>query len=268
MTGFSGWLSANMSHLLVWIGAICTFGLYSVLYRENRVYRFFEHIFLGLATGYLIATTWNEVLLPKWWVPMRVQGQWPLIFTLVIGLLYYCIYSQKHNWLARLVIGFFLGLASGQSFQAFANDTWPQIPTSFKPLIAHPAIMGPGGKPLAPPVTWPDAINNLIFMVILLCVMSYFFFSFEQKHAFLRGSARWGRWLLMFSFGATFGATIMARLALLIDRMDYLLNDFGTTVSPKYGKGVVYAVLLALTALVLYLVTQHRPDEQESGVGR
>ncbi|HZP85161.1 MAG TPA: hypothetical protein VFB21_26295 [Chthonomonadaceae bacterium] len=262
MTGFSPWLAANMPRLLVWVGALCTLGLYSILYRENRVYRLFEHIFLGLATGYLIAVTWTDVLLPKWWVPMWDKGQWPFIFTLVLGLLYYFIYSKKHSWIARLLIGFFLGVASGQSFQGFVNDTWPQIPTSFKPVIPHAEVRDAAGKALARAVSWPDAVNNLLFMLILLCVMSYFFFSFEQKNVVLRRSAQWGRWLLMFSFGAIFGSTIMARLALLIDRTDFLINDFGTYIG---GPLVMFVILLALIALVLYLATRPGAQEPEGG---
>ena len=34
---------------VIWLGALATLALYSVLYRENPVYRFAEHVFLGLA---------------------------------------------------------------------------------------------------------------------------------------------------------------------------------------------------------------------------
>ncbi|HLK57729.1 MAG TPA: hypothetical protein VKU00_14280 [Chthonomonadaceae bacterium] len=249
------WISANKEAIGLWIGAICTLGLYSVLYKENKLYRLFEHIFLGLATGFGVAATWNEVLKPKWWEPIWVKGQWWWILTLVAGLLYYFIYSRKYNWLARAMIGFFLGVASGQSFQGFVNDLWPQIRTSFKPLIPHALIAKTADHPAIKAVTLPDAINNLIFMVTLLCVMSYFFFSFEQKHPVQKGMAKMGRWLMMFTFGAIFGSTIMARLALLIDRMDYLLNDFGPRIG---GPVVMFGLLMALTVLLLVLVTAQK----------
>ena len=38
--------------LLVTISAILTLGLYSLLYRENKFYRFVEHTFVGLAAGF------------------------------------------------------------------------------------------------------------------------------------------------------------------------------------------------------------------------
>ena len=172
----------------------------------------------------------------------------------MIGSLFYFIYSKKYNWMARLVIGLFLGVGAGQQFQAFVNDVWPQIYKSFKPMRAHAAIAAANGHQAVPALMWPDALNNIIFMVILLCVMSYFFFSFEQKSPVLKHSAGTGRFLMMFTFGAIFGSTIMARLALLIDRMDFLMNDVGSLpAGPDNGPKLVFVVLMALTALVLFL---------------
>ncbi len=260
MTSFSPWLAAHVATLTSWIAAICTLGLYSVLYKENKVYRLFEHLFLGLATGYMVALTWTDVLLPKWYKPLVDQGQWWYILALVPGLMYYFIFSRKHSWISRLIIGFFLGVASGQAFKAFVNDMWPQISTSFKPVVPHPAIAPGADHPAVKALSIPDAINNVLFMFILLCVMSYFFFSFEQKHPVLKNSAKLGRWMLMFTFGAIFGSTIMARLALLIDRMDFLLNDFGPHIG---GPGVMFGVLILLASLILFLVTRRDPNTEE-----
>lgn len=247
MTGFSPWLAANLHVITVWFGAICTLGLYSVLYRENRIYRFFEHLFLGLATGFLVANTWTDIVLPKWWAPMWDKGQWWYVFAVLVGAYYYFIYSRRHNWIARLIIGFFLGVASGQAFQAYANDYWPQIPSSFKPIIPHAASPVVGAA-----LTWGKAIDNLFFMFIIVCVMSYFFFSFEHRWSVVRNSSQLGRWLMMFTFGAIFGATMMARFALLIDRIDYLITDFGPTVAgPIAGRYVALAILLAFVAVLI-----------------
>lgn len=265
MNVFSDWLAAHITALTAWVGAICTLGLYSVLYKENKVYRFFEHLFLGLATGYMVALAWNDVLLPKWWQPMHDKGEWWNFFALVPGMMYYFIYSKRHNWIARLVIGFFMGTASGQAFKAFVNDTWPQIATSFKPVIPHGAIAAANGHPAIKALPVPDAINNALFMVILLCVMTYFFFSFEQKSPVLKGTAQLGRWMLMFTFGAIFGSTIMARLAILIDRMDFLLNDFGPQIGgPDNGPKIMFGVLVALTATILFLVSRQAGKEEEA----
>ena len=61
--------SAWSTPLGIWIGAIGTLCLFSLLYRENRAFRVFEHLFVGLAAGYLIKNTWSETLKPQWWDP-------------------------------------------------------------------------------------------------------------------------------------------------------------------------------------------------------
>ncbi|MCW3060351.1 MAG: hypothetical protein JWQ02_2172, partial [Capsulimonas sp.] len=68
--------------------------------------------------------------------------------------------------------------------------------------------------------------NNALFMVILVSVVVYFFFAFEQKNKAVQGTARFGRFILMFAFGAIFGSTIMTRMALLIDRMYFLFVEW------------------------------------------
>lgn len=271
MTWFSPWLSSHAYVITLWIGTLCTLGLYSILYKENEVYRLFEHIYLGLATGFLIANTWTDVLLPKWWTPMwgkgdwpphgRPNGEWTWILATVVGLFYYLIYSEKLNWLARVVIGFFLGVASGQQFQTFVNDVWPQVPASFKPLIPHAKTA------TAAALNVPDAINNLIFVLILLCVMSYFFFSIEHRSKLLKGASKSGRWMLMFAFGAIFGSTIMGRLALLIDRMDFVINIWGGTLtpsSPDIGRYMAFGGLFAIVAILLFLAMRNPQTDNQS----
>ena len=40
------------------VGVLATFGLYSVLYRENKFYRFWEHVYLGVAGGWALVALW------------------------------------------------------------------------------------------------------------------------------------------------------------------------------------------------------------------
>ena len=56
--------------LKVAFGVLGTAGLYSVLYRENKFYRFWEHVFVGLAAGYGIYALWTETLKSAWWDQM------------------------------------------------------------------------------------------------------------------------------------------------------------------------------------------------------
>lgn len=207
---------------VIWAGALATLALYSVLYRENPVYRMAEHIFLGLATGLGLYVVWRDVLYPMWWQELA-QGRWPWIFALVAGLMYYTIYSKRFAWMSRLVMLTMMGLGAGLAFRAFYGMFMPQIGASFKPLIVIQQT--PAGATDVPNSIFAS-FTNLLFLVTLLCVMTYFFFSFEQKRASVRNAATLGRWLMMIAFGAMFGSTVMARLSLFIGRLDYLFREW------------------------------------------
>jgi hypothetical protein len=210
--------------IVVWFGALCTLGIYTILYRENKVFRFFEHLYIGLATGYTIYITWNDALKPRWWEPMVQKGQWWWAFALPAGLLFYMVYSKKHAWMSRLIFGLFFGAAAGQAFQGLAADLFPLIRSAVNvPMVNPPEAHAPGAYWLSPVSA---VLNNALFIVILLSVMTYFFFSFEQKNRAVQGVSRLGRYILMFAFGSIFGQTIMARLSLLIGRLYFLIHDW------------------------------------------
>lgn len=209
---------------IVWFGALCTLGLYSILYRENKVFRFFEHIFIGLGTGYYIVLYWTDTLRPKWWDPMVNEGEWWWAFVLPLGLLPYLVYTRRYAWMSRLVYAFFFGVTAGLQFKGFVGQYFPLIQSAMNvPLWNPPEVRAPDAYWMTP---YSAVLNNLLFLVILVSVMSYFFFSFEQKNRAVAGVSRTGRYLLMFAFGSIFGSTIMARMSLLIGRIYFLINDW------------------------------------------
>jgi hypothetical protein len=209
---------------VLWLGAICNLGIYTILYRENRIFRFFEHLFIGVATGYTMYVAWNDVLKPEWWEPMTKDGQWWLAAFIPAGLLFYTIYSNKHAWMSRIIFGIFFGAAAGQTFQGYAAYYFPLARSiADVKLVNPPEATAPGHYYMTP---FSAVANNWLFIVIVVAVMTYFFFSFEQKNAVIKNTSRLGRYVLMFSFGAIFGSTIGARMNLLIGRLYFLIHDW------------------------------------------
>jgi aspartate ammonia-lyase len=78
-----------------------------------------------------------------------------------------------------------------------------------------------------------QALTNLIFVVTFISAFSYFIFSFELKNKFMLGVNKMGRWMLMIGFGAIFGSTVMARFALVIDRMSFIVNEWVQTLTQR-----------------------------------
>jgi len=92
-----------------------------------------------------------------------------------------------------------------------------------KPIIPNDAFIVPAGTGPTPGSLYvSQAVTNIIFLVTLLSVLSYFLFSFELKTRFMKGMTTTGRWLMMIGFGAIFGNTVMTRFTLLIDRMYFI----------------------------------------------
>jgi hypothetical protein len=215
-------LAWNHQGLVDLAAAACTIAIFSIVFRENPVYRLFEHIFIGVAAGYAIFVAWTEVLLPTWWQPMTHDGRWYWIFALVIGALFYFVYAGRHAWLSRLLFGALMGLQAGLGMQAFVTTYVPRIVASYKPVAGRALLDQASSLHVS---IWSLRLNNIFMGIVLVTVMSYFFFSFEHKNRGFRGSALLGRWFLMFAFGAMFGATVMARMSLFIDRLHFLLNN-------------------------------------------
>lgn len=245
-------MNDNLQLFKLTLGVIATIGLYSVLYKENKLYRFFEHLFLGLAVGWSLVIVWTETLHDQWWIKMvgtaaepgqaAAPGYWAYILLLPLGLLGYFVFNQKYNWLSRIPIGIILGLWSGQQVQVWWNRYGPQIADSVKPLVpttfdrltqpnlsmmldpsGNQVVMPPDmSHTLGTPVYLSEAVGNLVFVVTLLSVLSYFLFSFDIKGKVLANTTLLGRWLLMVGFGAIFGNTVMMRFTLLIDRMYFV----------------------------------------------
>lgn len=207
----------NLQHILIparLLAAAGIVGIFSLVYKENKLFRFFEHLFLGLAAGYTVQTNWTDILRPQWWDPMVKDGQWYWVVIAPISLMFYGIYTRNFAWQARLLFGLIFGMVTGTVFQAFASQYAPQVSASFKPIIPSATT--------SPAV----ALDNIIFLAVIVCVSSYFFFAFEQNSSAMRSVTKAGRWFLMIAFGAIFGSTIMTREALLIDRIYFILHDW------------------------------------------
>jgi len=236
VTALSTWTILN-----ILVGGIATLAIFSFLIKENSFYRFFEHLYIGIAAGFGIILPIKNFLWPKILEPMMgmdivqfpdgtySQEYNPLLLLYVapilFGLLFYTIYSTRFSWMAKLVIGLLLGASGGMAFEGFFNYVIPQLEGSFKPLIVFDGAS----------IDLMQSFNNALFVFTLLSVMYYFFFSFQltpgkKISRVLVGVSASGRWLMMVCFGAYFGSTVMARMALLVERLQFLLTDWSAAI--------------------------------------
>ena len=210
----SGVLSADWTGMGVITGAGMTLALYSFLYKDNPLFKFAEHVFVGVASAYIFGQYWYPTIygeLIAEWTELEVgeTANWWLLAPTALGLLMLTRFSLRFAWLSRYSFAFFVGLGAGL--------TIPRYISSFILAQIEPTL-----RPLS--LSW-DGFNLLVILVGVIGVLVYFFFSVEHTGVAGRVS-KVGIWFLMVSFGASFGYTVMARISLLIGRVTFLLEDW------------------------------------------
>jgi len=203
----------------VWVAAFLTLAIFSFLYEDNPIYKFAEHLFVGVSAGYGVVITWHEAVVPllidPLFRPENVSLEAPnyiVIIPGVLGLLMFSRFIPRYDWLSRWPIAFVMGLYSGLAIPA-AVQTFllPQLYATMLPVW-------PGVEVSA----W-TAISNFLLVAGVLCTLAYFYFSREHSGAFGVAS-KVGIFFLMVAFGASFGNTVMARVSLLIGRVQFLYD--------------------------------------------
>ena len=211
----------------IWIAAFLTLSIYSVLYRDNPFYRFAEHLFVGVSVGYGIVLTIYQGLIPFAWKPISaaIAGESMMGFIklipICIGLLFFARLSPRHTWLIRYPIAILIGFGSGIAIpNVLRANIFEQTRGTIAPFaeIAAGTLSGWG-------------IFEAILMVVgVICTLTYFFFAVEHRGP-VKLLSKVGIVFLMIGFGASFGNTVMGRVALLIQRVDFLLGDWLNIIS-------------------------------------
>jgi hypothetical protein len=255
----------------VWAGVGLSLFLYSFLYKDNPLFKFAEHLFVGVSAGYGVCVVWFSTLWPRLVRPLirlaLEPGGWALarfvpdrfretlgvkegaiapidpenenfwlLVPLAVGLLILTRFSRNLSWLSRWSFAFVIGAGAGISIPyTISAALFKQMEPGLRTLW----VTGADGT-LAVGAT----ANQWIVLVGVITVLIYFFFSIE--HRGVAGAlSRVGIGYLMIAFGSAFGLTVMARESLLIGRMKELVKY----TTPGYGYAPL--VLLAATAAAL-----------------
>jgi hypothetical protein len=186
-----------------WVAAFLTLCIFSFLYKDNPFYKFAEYLFVGVSAGYAIPLTWNMAMIPYVYQPIFLQHRFDLVVPALIGALYIFMFNRKLNWLSRYPIAFSMGMV-GMGV----------------PLSMHASVLVQMRGAMVP----IEDINTFLVFIGTVTILLYFYFS--KAHTGLYGKVvRIGIWFMMVGFGASFGYTVMARISLLIGRIQFLIAD-------------------------------------------
>lgn len=150
-----------------------------------------------------------------------------IFISVLLGLMFITRFFPKHAWLSRFPMAYTIGIGVGMGTPlSFQSQIMQQVQASFIPMLVR---NGNG-------IDWLATFGNLSLVIGTLTVLYYFFFSFKKEDAASRGATKIGIAYLMIGFGASFAFTIMARVSLLIGRINFLQDEWiqGTIEFFKY----------------------------------
>lgn len=232
----------DLKHIIgTWIAAALTICIFSFLYEDNPLYKFAEHLFVGVSAGYIIATTYQNVIVPnlygnvvKGLSMLKATGNWgasmkylSFAFAGVMGIMLLMKLIPSVNWIARWPLSFMVGTASGLGI-VFTMEALvlKQVDATVMPLIVRTS---------AESINWYTSIQNWLIMIGVCSGLIYFYFSKEHKGFFYGTVSRVGIYVLMMAFGAAFGYTVMARVSLLIGQMLFFRDQWWPVFKATFG---------------------------------
>jgi hypothetical protein len=222
-----------------WVAVGLTLFIYSFLYKDNPFFKLAEHLYVGVSMGYTIVRIYYDTMVKSLYQPMVSEDKWWLVIAALLGLLMLTRFIPKITWLSRWSFAFVVGFGSGVVIpRIISSYILQQVQGTLLPL----ASVGEGGFRFG-----LAQLNTVLILVGVVTVLFYFFFSIEHRGA-IRGAARVGIYFLMISFGAGFGYTVMARMSLLIGRIDDLLLYS----SSDYGYATIVLSILIILGLVYW----------------
>lgn len=215
----------------VWIGAALTLMVFSFLWRDNPFYKFAEHLFVGVSAGYWMvmgfwSTLWPNAIVKL--VPEAARVTDPevvlpdreplVLIPLLLGGLMLLRLWPRLAWLGRWPTAFAVGTTLGYNLVRYLrSDFLAQIQAAVAPGLV---ILGGDGQ-----VDWAATVNQVVLVGGTACGLIYF--TYTRGGRGLRGGlARSGLVILMIAFGASFAYAVMARVAVLVSRLHFLLGDW------------------------------------------
>jgi len=129
---------ATIDILGYWLGIFLTFAILSFLYKDNPIYKFAEHLFIGVSIGYVVTLQYYNTMRPKL-VERLVEGRWWYLIGLVLALaLLTKAASKRWAWVGRFPIAFVVAFYAGLQINGVAQgDLGPQLTTAMSSVVAE-----------------------------------------------------------------------------------------------------------------------------------
>jgi hypothetical protein len=203
----------------IWVSIFLTLAIFSFLYDDNPIYKLAENLFLGISIGIGTIEIYYGVFKPNL-IDHLADLRWQSFIPLGLLFLLMMKITKKYSYFARLPIAFIVAAFAGVKLTGEANaNLMTPIAESMPDLQASWAQYGFW--------SWENdgagVFSDLVLVLGLSACLLHFYFSAKPNRA-MSGVSKVGITVLMLSFGASFGYTVMGRISLAIGRFQELLG--------------------------------------------
>jgi len=235
-----------------WLSVFFTLAIMSFLYKDNPIYKLAEHVYVGVAAGYLFVLAVVHTIKPNFWdcvAPLFTAapgGQWVRLGAGIFGIMFLLRLHKKTSWVSSFPLAVMVGTFAALRMTGLANsDLVGQLHGTIDCLNYKGISLFEWGK--------PSLINNLLIIGGVISVLSYFFFSLEHRGV-LKFTGKTGIYFLMITFGSSYGYTVMARVSVLIGR----INDINTYNTSHYFYATIFCAIFIIAFLFISNVIQKK----------
>jgi len=219
------------------VGTWVAFGLtilaYAYLGKEipffDAVYRVVAYLFIGVALAYGAVLAWHGVLVPRLISPLGAK-EWFYLVPLLLCLILLTRVRRSWQGISRLTLSFLFGVGAALAVGgALVGTLIPQVQATFASLNpAHYQAraaqegMWAGSYVLDAALVAVGTISSLLYFTFTTAKGAT---SLEKTGGRIQQvAAGFGKVFIMFTFGALFATSAMSRIALLVDRVRFLIE--------------------------------------------
>jgi hypothetical protein len=209
------------------LGAALTLLILSYLIGDNPLFRLALHILVGVSAAYIGIVALRSVILPALTPPDNADSAANLLWSisLVGGLLGALLLVRgvavaKVSALGGVAVAVLVGVGVGVALAGAISGTMvPQLDAATRPAVTLSPLLPEALEPLGQIVAVVGTATGLLV------------FSFTGQRSgrqltnrLLNSGSTVGRWFVLIGFGAILGGVLTASLALLADRVHYLIE--------------------------------------------
>lgn len=226
-------MAISLDQIGLWVGFALTLMVFSYLLGDNFLYRIAVYALSGLVAGILVVVTFQNLLLPFFGAAVSAGDirAWSIVlFPVLLGVLLLLKGTRRYSHIGNLGLAYMVGVGAAVALVGAVSGTLIPLVSSTAAALRPLAVEGQGNLPLA---------NGFVLVLGVICTLIYFQHLARRvpgsepgqvvarRRPFTRVLGAVGQGFIVIALGALYGGAILSGLAVLSERMAFLLSVLG-----------------------------------------